>query len=157
MRVEGSGQKQRWIKRAVKTAGDECIDWPFRVSDRGYPKLGDIPASHAALEVDGRTRPTHSDGTKAIALHSCDRPVCVNPRHLRWGTQGENIEDAFRRDRRSATGDHNPNSKLTHGDVRCIKLRIARGEPQRVIADDFGVSRSAIAMISNGSRWNNDE
>lgn len=36
---------------------------------------------------------------KPYALHSCDVPLCVNPDHLRWGSQADNIQDAFRRKR----------------------------------------------------------
>lgn len=36
---------------------------------------------------------------KPLALHSCDRPLCCNPNHLRWGTQKENMQDASRRGR----------------------------------------------------------
>ena len=33
-------------------------------------------------------------------LHSCDNPLCVNPRHLRAGTQGDNLRDAYSRNRK---------------------------------------------------------
>lgn len=32
-------------------------------------------------------------------LHSCDNIICVRPSHLRWGTQSENIRDAYIRNR----------------------------------------------------------
>lgn len=34
------------------------------------------------------------------ALHNCDTPRCVNPHHLRPGTQSENIKDAYDRGRK---------------------------------------------------------
>lgn len=30
-------------------------------------------------------------------LHACDNKHCVRPDHLRWGTQGENVEDIWAR------------------------------------------------------------
>lgn len=36
-----------------------------------------------------------------FVLHSCDNPLCVNPGHLRLGTQPENIQDQIDRGRHS--------------------------------------------------------
>lgn len=36
----------------------------------------------------------------ALILHSCDNPGCVNPAHLRAGTQSENILEAFAKGRK---------------------------------------------------------
>ena len=35
-----------------------------------------------------------------IVMHTCDRPRCVNPAHLRAATQSENILDSYRKRRR---------------------------------------------------------
>jgi hypothetical protein len=34
------------------------------------------------------------------ALHSCDNPPCINPEHLREGTDSENIKEAWDKGRR---------------------------------------------------------
>ena len=36
----------------------------------------------------------------ANALHACDTPACVNPLHLRDGSRGDNLRDAWARGRR---------------------------------------------------------
>lgn len=32
-------------------------------------------------------------------MHSCDRPLCVNPRHLTAGTRADNMQDCVRKGR----------------------------------------------------------
>jgi hypothetical protein len=34
-----------------------------------------------------------------VIRHTCDRPHCVNPEHLRAGTQSENVQDTLTRRR----------------------------------------------------------
>ena len=41
------------------------------------------------------------------ALHTCDNSMCVNPDHLYWGSQKENVRDSYKRKRAR-------NSKVTH-------------------------------------------
>ena len=36
---------------------------------------------------------------KIIVMHSCDKPSCINPRHLIIGTQKENIADRSQKGR----------------------------------------------------------
>lgn len=40
---------------------------------------------------------------KGFVLHSCDRPECINPEHLRWGSQAENMRDKQERGRAGHT------------------------------------------------------
>lgn len=34
-----------------------------------------------------------------MALHHCDNPRCVNPEHLYWGTDRDNVRDMYQRKR----------------------------------------------------------
>jgi len=70
------------------------------------------------------------------ALHSCDNPGCVNPDHLRWGTELDNIKDAIARRKHGVT--------FSEDDVRFI-----RSSPLRHcdLARQFNTNSAAILNI----------
>lgn len=100
-------QIERFWSKVDKAAGHgpdgECWVWTqgtlgTATSPNPYPRGFNISGkcyrpSHIALAIDGRLRPSG----EMNALHQCDNPVCVRPGHLRWGTQEENMEEAYER------------------------------------------------------------
>ena len=94
METRHFGKTWRWVDEMFETSPEGCWIWPFGKDGRGYPVIWDRTlgrarkASHYVLEKAGRPRPPG-----ALALHSCDEPRCLNPGHLRWGTDRENAED----------------------------------------------------------------
>jgi hypothetical protein len=69
-----------------------------------------------------------------------------------WGTREENIADRLR-DEQDNRGERHGNAKLTDGQVREIRERVAAGELQRLIAADYGVNISIISLIARGEAW----
>lgn len=93
-----------------------CWEWDGPTTGGGYGTLsvdGEHDYSHrVAWEVaHGRRLP---DG--AVVRHACDNPVCVNPTHLRVGSQVDNMQDCVERSR-FRRGNRHPNSKLTFEQV----------------------------------------
>lgn len=89
------------------------------------------------------------------ALHSCDNPPCANPRHLRWGTLQDNMDDKVARGRQSRLrGEDSPTARLTWDAVRAIRSRPE--ESLGALALEFGVSRSTISLIRRNERWIED-
>jgi hypothetical protein len=86
---------------------------------------------------------------RSHALHSCDNPPCVNPAHLRWGNDAENVADMRSRGR-MPVGDAIPTSVLNESDVRAI-----RSDPRscRIIAQDYRVSLAQVSRIKRRERW----
>jgi len=85
------------LARADRTAGPDAC-WPWTgAKDRpgGYARVGVRRVSRLICEaVYGPPPP------RAVAMHGCDNPPCVNPLHLRWGTQSENIAEAYAKGRK---------------------------------------------------------
>jgi hypothetical protein len=131
----------RFWAKVTRRGPDECWTWNGNKRKHGYGRVKllkrDIRASHVALSISGRFR---KDGQHA--LHSCDNPACVNPAHLRWGTNAENTADRVRRGRSRA--------KIAEDDVR--KIREDR-RPPRLLAQHYGLAPSTISQIKKGRSW----
>lgn len=110
----------------------------------------------------------HGEIPKGLCvMHLCDRPLCVNPAHLRIGTNAENTADRHAKGR-SASGDKNgmrlypervrrgegqSKSKLKEADIREIRRLIAEKIPKNGIALRFNVSAGLISHIASGIAW----
>lgn len=89
-----------------------------------------------------------------LVLHHCDNRRCVRPDHLYLGDQVANMRDRLQRNRESyQMGSRTNTAKLTEADIPVIRARLAAGEIPRVIAEDYGVSRAAIAAVKTGLTW----
>lgn len=84
-------------------------------------------------------------------MHACDNPRCINPNHLSPGTHSQNIADAYERGRKSvAQGSFHPNAAFTQEEAQRIANSL---KPVSELATEFGVSKSAIYRLRNGSTW----
>jgi hypothetical protein len=121
-----------------------CIEWVGSRTGDGYGNMrieGRIILAHRlAYELKHGPIP---DGM--CVLHGCDNPPCCNVDHLFLGTNKDNVDDKLSKGRSGF--------KLTESDIRSIKKRLNKREPQESIAKDFGVSKSNVSLISRGKAW----
>jgi len=91
-------------------------------------------------------------------LHSCDRPQCVNPNHLRMGTNKENVHDAHERGRAAVlSGSENNFAKFNDDQIKeIIELR-KQSKTYPEIATRYGCSRRTIEQICLGKKGYSDE
>jgi hypothetical protein len=92
--------------------------------------------------------------TGLSVLHRCDTPACVNPEHLWLGTHRDNMRDMTMKGRHARiglTGERHPAAKITEETARQIRQR--RGENQRALAREFGVSQATVWAIQSRRHW----
>ena len=93
--------------------------------------------------------------TGLCILHTCHVRCCVNPRHLRVGTQSENIKEAYKKGTmvKQGRGEKANNSKLTERLVREIKFGSRKDWDAKNLALLCNVSRATIYDIRNNRSW----
>lgn len=86
-----------------------------------------------------------------LILHSCNKPSCVNPNHLRIGTDADNAKDKV------IAGNSNKgkitSAKLTESDVQRIKEMVRLGTKYIDVAMEFNVHEETIGHIIRGKTW----
>ena len=131
-----------------------CVD--FGESDVCWPWTGArTRGGYGIFSVDGTAHGAHRVAVfidtgkwpgRLWVLHSCDRPSCCNPNHLRIGTAQENAADRSLR----------PKQHVKRGDqlaTRAQVLRTARvmlGLSQRDIARIVGVTQPNVSLVESG-------
>ena len=153
--------ERRFWERVDQRQTDEC--WPWKGSrlkkdGRGVLAISgrNVTAPRVAWFVTHRVWPD----ADVFVCHSCDNPMCVNPRHLWLGNSSDNLKDAARKHRLWAQhdsgrirGERHGNSKLTPDSVRKIRGMVASGLSQRIVASHFNISQYAVWAISSRRRW----
>lgn len=85
--------------------------------------------------------------------HDCDNPACVNPAHLRIGTQKDNMKDMISRGRQSK-GEHRYCSILTEEQVLEMRSMFKTGAyTKRQLGKLFGVAEKTAGNVLNRQTW----
>lgn len=133
-----------WLQVDRRSA-DDCWPWTGYTED-GYGRVfhqGRMVGAHE-LAVTFATGEVRSPGLDTC--HSCNNPICCNPKHLRFDTRQGNVDDMMQ------SGRNNPPRKLSEADVGIIRQRLTAGALQKDLASQYGVTNSLISMIKNGKR-----
>lgn len=80
-------------------------------------------------------------------LHSCDVPQCVNPTHLREGSQAENIHDMM------VKGRYYHGKRLTKMDVDNVLQLHKLGTNRNAISCSLDINYHIVIKIIKGIHW----
>lgn len=149
---------KRFWSKVRRGAEYDCWEWEAARNSDGYGNYTEYVGGKQTYKKAHRV--SYEEAKGAIPkgmniLHSCDNPPCVNPRHLRAGTQVENILDMKRKGRApSYKAEKNPRTKLTWDDVRSIREGYKEGiVTRKTLGELYGITESSIGRILGHHTW----
>ncbi len=140
----------RWFMPGDPPA-EGCWDWTAS-TQRGYGQFN--------MRIDGKLRmiKAHQASYRIFRgpipagleiLHSCDRPICVQPAHLEAGPHDRNMRQASERGL-MVRGDAHYRAKLTEADVLAIR---ASSLTQIELGKIFNIDPSTVSNIRTRKNW----
>lgn len=136
--------EDRFLAKIELVPFSTCWWWVGGVNSNGYGQIrvgNKMDSAHrVSFELYNEKTPVGLN-----ILHGCDNPLCVNPAHLRAGTQQENIMDMVLRRRRK--------TKLNEKQVLEIRRLSHSGLSFTRIGKMYRVNETTIGRIVSRKTW----
>jgi hypothetical protein len=134
----------------------DCWIWLGKIINSGY---GYLPTNNKPILAHRLSLLLHTNEPapdKKVVMHKCDNPVCVNPHHLSYGTQLENVRDKIEKKR------HNNNKTKIDENTRyaIIKRYNELGDYRHLISDlvkEFNIERRKLKLVIDKERIRNEK
>lgn len=137
---------------SAKINGD-CVEWPS-LTKGGYGQFSYSYKKYSAHRTSWEIHNNAQIPKGKVIMHTCDNPSCVNPEHLRLGTQSDNVKDMIEKGRANysydRSGESNPNSKVSRCDVAAIFEESGTHED---VAGKYVCPVNAVKNIRNRRTW----
>jgi len=89
-----------------------------------------------------------------LVCHHCDNTLCVNPTHLFLGTQKDNMQDMYKKNRQAPNcGSLNGRAKVTENNVIEIRKNFKKGLSLKELSIKHKLSECQIGKIVNRKNW----
>ncbi|KKM00856.1 hypothetical protein LCGC14_1800190, partial [marine sediment metagenome] len=125
--------KRFWAKVIKNKNG--CWEWKNATDTSGYGLFWKNGKHHKAHRISWELH-NGKIPKGLLVLHTCDNPLCVNPNHLWLGTNQDNQNDMYAKNRgKKATGEKHGCAKLTWEVVRIIRKLYKRPEITQTILE----------------------
>lgn len=132
--------KDRFLEKVDLIPFTTCHIWNAYTDKNGYGKISidhkPQLAHRVAYELFVGNIPQGM-----LILHSCDNPYCVNPDHLRVGTNAENMRDK---------GLRGKNFKITNEQATEIKELLKSGVKIKEVARIYNLDYYYVNMVRIG-------
>lgn len=142
-----------WAKVKVGSPS-QCWPWLGGANEQGYGRFRTgssrtgaplLSPHRVAWEMANGPIPERPEYHGAAVMHRCDNPRCCNWRHLKLGTQADNVLDMDVKGRRVSR------SKITLS-LELITAVIADPRPHREVAAAYGLSKTHVGALKRGDR-----
>jgi len=155
MKFDYRFKKEKYIRNFFKHVNktETCWNW-MASTNHGY---GNVKILKKSIRAHRYSYFIHNNemNQDLCVLHKCDNTICVNPEHLFLGTQIENIEDMYSKNRAKpflgairAKGENAGRAKLTNKQVEQIRrLKLKGKQTQKEISEKYNVSQMCISKI----------
>ena len=148
--------RQRLVDNSCINENTGCWIWEKRTNPDGYGEMWYGDNSERCHRVSAIVF-LGEDIKGKVVMHMCDTPACVNPDHLKVGTQTENIKDMDAKGRR-ACGEDNGNSSLNYKLVKTLREEYeVNGMSRKQISSKYGVKKTALRNVLTYNSWRNSK
>jgi hypothetical protein len=149
---------ERFWSKVDRRGENECWNWTARLTSFGYGRIGtggrygDMMHAHrASYLIHYGPIP---DGL--VVMHICDNRRCVNPAHLKLGTQADNLRDMYDKHRNapnpSMPGNLHPQAISVDVVQEALRLR-KYGLTQEQVAEKLNISKGSVYNIDKKKHW----
>ena len=149
---------QHFLKHFTILTEDECWEWQGATAGKGYGQFHYHKTQYAHVSsylFFIGSIPKRRGKKKLFVCHSCDNPLCVNPKHLWLGTHQQNMDDMVNKGRQShSLGEDASQSKLNTRKVLKIRRLYKTGKySYSQLGKRYNVAISTIQHIVERRNW----